>query len=55
MLELKPKDDNNTKRDAIILIKTSNSNKVSISEENKILHIDDEPHGVDTTSFLYNL
>ena len=55
MLELKLVDVNKTKRAAIILNKFFNSNSVSISEETNILHIDDEPRGVDITSFLNNL
>ena len=55
MLELKLVDENKTKRAAIILNKIFNSNNVSISEETNILHINDEPQGVDVTSFLYNL
>ena len=55
MLELKLVDENKTKRAAIILYKIFNSNNVSISEETNILHINDEPQGVDVTSFLYNL
>ena len=55
MLELKLVDENKTNRAAIILNKIFNSSKVSISEETNILHINDEPHGVDKTNFLYNL
>ena len=55
MLELKLVDENKTKRAAIILNKIFNSNNVSISEQTNILHINDEPQGVDVTSFLYNL
>ena len=55
MFELKLMDENKTKRPAIILHKIFNSNSISISEENNILHIDDESQGVDVTSFLYIL
>ena len=55
MLELKLVYENKTKRAAIILNKIFNSYNVSISEETNILHINDEPQGVDVTSFLYNL
>ena len=55
MLELKLVDENKTKRAAIILNKIFNSNNVSISEETNILHINDEPQGLDLASFLYNL
>ena len=55
MLELKIVDENKTKRAAIILNKIFNSNNISIIEETNILHINDEPQGVDVTSFLYNL
>ena len=53
MLELKLMDENETKRAAIILKKIFDSNTVSISEENNVLHI--EPQGVKVTNFLYNL
>ena len=55
MLELKLMDENRTKRAAIILKKISDSNTVSISEENNVLHIEDEPQEVKVTNFLYNL
>ena len=55
MPELKLVDENKTKRAAIILNKIFNSNNVSISGETNILHINDEPQGVDVTSFLYYL
>ena len=55
MLELKLVDENKIKRGAIILNENFKSNSVSISEETNILHIDDEPQGVDVTSFLGNL
>ena len=55
MLELKLMDENKTKRAAIILKKIFDSNTVSISEENNVLHIEDEPQGVKVTNFLYNL
>ena len=53
-LELKQVDQKKTKRAPIILNKTFNSNIVSNSEETNILHIDDEPQGVevDVTSFF---
>ena len=55
MLELKLMDENKTKRAAIILKKNFDSNTVSISEENNVIHIEDEPQGVKVTNFLYNL
>ena len=55
MLELKLMDENKTKIAAIILKKFFDSNTVSISEENNVLHIEDEPQGVKVTNFLYNL
>ena len=55
MLELKLMDENKTKRAAIILKKIFDSDTVSISEENNVLHIEDEPQGVRVTNFLYNL
>ena len=55
MLELKLMDENKTKRAAIILKKNFDSDTVSISEENNVLHIEDEPQGVKVTNFLYNL
>ena len=55
MLELKLMDENKTKRAAIILKKIFDSNTVSISEENNVLHIEDEPQGVKVTNFLNNL
>ena len=55
MLELKLMDENKTKRAAIILKKIFDSNTVSISEENNVLHIEDEPQGAKVTYFLYNL
>ena len=55
MLDLKRLDENKTKRAAIVQTNISNSNSVSIGGETNILHIDDEPQGVDITSFLYNL
>ena len=55
MLELKLMDENKTKRAAIILKKIFDSDTVSISEENNVLHIEDEPQGVKVTNFLYNL
>ena len=35
--------------------KNIDSDTVSISEENNVLHIEDEPQGVKVTNFLYNL
>ena len=55
MLELKLMDENKTKRAAIILKTIFDSDTVSISEENNVLHIEDEPQGVKVTNFLYNL
>ena len=55
MLEPKLVNKNKTKRAAIIPNKIFHSNNVSISEETNILHINDEPQGVDVTSFLCNL
>ena len=55
MLELKLMDENKTKRAAIILKKIFDSDTVSISEENNVLHIEYEPQGVKVTNFLYNL
>ena len=55
MLELKLMDENKTKRAAIILKKIFDSDTVSISEENNVLHIEDEPQGVKVTNFLCNL
>ena len=55
MLELKLMDENKTNRAAIILKKSFVSDNVSISEENNVLHIEDEPQGVKVTNFLYNL
>ena len=55
MLELKLMDENKTKRAAIILKKIFDSDTVSISVENNVLHIEDEPQGVKVTIFLYNL
>ena len=55
MLELKLMDENKTKRAAIILKKNFDSDTVSISEENNVLHIEDEHQGVKVTNFLYNL
>ena len=55
MLEPKLMDENKTKRAAIILKKLFDSDTVSISEENIVLHIEDEPQGVKVTNFLYNL
>ena len=52
MLELKLMDENKTKRAAIILKKFFDSDTVSISEENNVLHIEDEPQGVKMTNFL---
>ena len=43
MLELKLMDENKTKRASFILKKIFDSNTVSISEENNVLHIEDEP------------
>ena len=54
MLELKLVDENKTKRAAIILNKIFNSNNVSISEETIILHINDEPQGVDFCTIYDN-
>ena len=48
-------DENKTKRAAIILEKIFDSNSVSISEVNNVLHIGDGPQGVKVTNFLYNL
>ena len=48
-------DENKTKRAAIILKKMFDSDTISISEENNVLHIEDEPQGVKMTNFLYNL
>ena len=48
-------DENKTRRAAIILNIIFNSNSDSISEETNILHIDDEPQGVEVASFLYKL
>ena len=55
MLELKLMDESKTKRASIILKKIFDSNTVSISAENNVLHIEDEPRGVKVTNFLYNL
>ena len=55
MLELKLMDENKTKRAAIILKKNFDSDAVSISEENNVLHIEDEPQRVKVINFLYNL
>ena len=55
MLELKLMDKNKTKRTAIVLKKIFDSDTVSISEENNVLHIEDEPQGVKVTNFLHNL
>ena len=55
MLELKLMDENKTKRAAIILKKNFDSDTVSISEENNVLHIEDEPQGVKVTNVLFNL
>ena len=55
MLELKLVDENEIKTASIILNKVSHSNSISISEETNILQVDDEPQGVEITSFLYNL
>ena len=53
--ELKLVDENKTKRAAIILNKNFSSKTVSNSEKTNILHISDEPQGLDVTRFLYNL
>ena len=53
MLELKLMDENKTKRAAIILKKIFDSDNVSISEENNILHIEDEPQGEKVTNFFF--
>ena len=42
------------KEHTIILKKKFDSDTVFISEENNVLHIDDEPQGVKVTNFLYN-
>ena len=55
MLELKLMDENKTKRAAIILKKNFDSDTVSISEENNVLHIEDEIQGVKVTNVLFNL
>ena len=55
MLELKLMDENKTKRAAIVVKKIFDSDVVSISEENNVFHIEDEPQGVKVTNFLYNL
>ena len=55
MLELKLMDENKTKRAAIILKQNFDSDSVSISGENNVLHIEDEPQGVKVTNFLYIL
>ena len=55
MLEQKLVDENKTKWAAFILNKIFISNSVSISEETNVMHINDEPQGVDVTSFLYSL
>ena len=55
MLELKLMNENKTKRASIILKKIFVSDTVSISEENNVLHIEDEPQGVKVIDFLYNL
>ena len=54
---LKPKlmDENKTKKAAIMLKKIFDSDIVYISEENNVLHIEDEPQGVKVTNLLYNL
>ena len=52
MLELKLMNENKTKRAAIILKSIFDSDAVSISEENTVLHIEDEPQGVKVTNFL---
>ena len=53
MLELNLMDENKTKRAAIIL-KIFTSEPVSGSEENNVLHIEDEPQGVQVINVLYN-
>ena len=55
MLEPKLLDENKIKTAAIILNKVSHSNIISTSKQTNILQIDDEPQGVEVTSFLYNL
>ena len=55
MLELKLMDEIKTKRAAIILKKIFDSNTVFMSEENNVLHNEDEPQGVKVTNFFYNL
>ena len=55
MLELKSMDEKKTKRAAIILKKIFDSDTLSISQENNVLHIEDEPQGVKVTNFLHNL
>ena len=55
MLELKLMDEIKTKRAAIVLKNIFDSDTVSISEENNVLHITDEPQGVRVANFLYNL
>ena len=54
MLELKLMDENKTKS-CKYPEKIFDSDSVSISEENNVLHIEDEPQGVKVTNFLYNL
>ena len=57
MLELKLMDENKTKKAAIILKKNLDADTVSISEENNVFQIEDEPQGVKVTNFctIYNL
>ena len=47
--------ENKAKRAAIITKKIFDSDTLSISEENNVLHIEDEPQGVKRTNFVYNL
>ena len=47
--------DENKKKSCYYPEKGFDSNTVSISEENNVLHIEDEPQGVKVTNFLYNL
>ena len=47
--------DENKKKSCYYPEKNFDSNTVSISEENNVLHIEDEPQGVKVTNFLYNL
>ena len=55
MKELKVMDENKKKERQFFCKKFFESDSVSISEENNVLYIEDEPQVVKVTNFLYNL